>query len=82
MQYSFHDLAEFEEITFKNMVAFYREELQRIQQGEKSTLVLSKGDRRLLRRLGILELQPTGHYGRLLKVSSRTKEILKTRAQR
>ena len=78
MQYTHQDLNHFEQITFKNMVAFYRDELQRIQQGEKSTLVLSKGTRRLLRRLGILELHPTGHYGRQLKVSARTQDILKT----
>jgi hypothetical protein len=60
------------------MVTFYRNELQRVLDGEKSTQIFSKGDRRVLRRLGILKLRPTGHYGRILEVSSRTKEILKT----
>ena len=78
MQHTQQDLDTFKRITFKNMVTFYREELHRILQGEKSTQVLSKGDRRVLRRLGILKLRPTGHYGRVLEVSQRTKEILKT----
>lgn len=78
MPHTLQELNTFEQITFKNMVTFYRDELQRVLNGEKSTLIFSKGDRRVLRRLGILELRPTGHYGRVLEVSSRTKEILKT----
>jgi hypothetical protein len=78
MQYTFQELNNFEEITFKNMVTFYREELERIANGEMSTVVLSKGDRRVLRRLGVLELHFTGHGGRLLQVSPRAQEILKT----
>jgi hypothetical protein len=78
MQYTTHDLNTFEKTTFKNMVTFYREELYRVLNGEKSTKIFSKGDRRVLRRLGILELRPTGHFGRVLEVSARTKEILKT----
>jgi hypothetical protein len=77
MKYSFQELNDFEQITFKNMVTFYREELERIANGEMSTEVLSKGDRRVLRRLGVLELHFTGHNGRLLQVSARTQEILK-----
>ena len=78
MPHTLQELNAFEQIMFKNMVTFYREELQRVLNGEKSTLIFSKGDRRVLRRLGILELRPTGHHGRVLEVSSRTKEILKT----
>jgi hypothetical protein len=78
MQYTFHELDAFEKITFKNMVSFYREELVRLLQGEIATLVLSKGDRKVLRRLGILKLSPTGHTGRLLEVSPRAKKILKS----
>jgi hypothetical protein len=78
MQYSFQELDNFEEITFTNMVMFYREELERITNGEMSTAALSKGDRRVLRRLGVLELHFTGHSGRLLQVSPRAQEILKT----
>jgi hypothetical protein len=78
MPHTPQDLDAFKRITFKNMVTFYREELYRILQGEKSTQVLSKGDRRVLRRLGVLKLRPTGHYGRVLEVSPRTKELLKT----
>ena len=78
MQYTSKELNNFEQITFKNMVTFYREELERIANGEMSTVVLSKGDRRVLRRLGVLELHFTGHGGRLLQVSPRAREILKT----
>jgi hypothetical protein len=80
MQHTSEELKAYEQITFQNMVTFYRDELQRVLDGEKSTQIFSKGDRRVLRRLGILELAraPTGHYGRVLEVSSRTKEILKT----
>jgi hypothetical protein len=78
MQHTPQELDTFKRITFTNMVTFYREELNRILQGEKSTQVLSKGDRRVLRRLGVLKLRPTGHYGRVLEVSPRTKELLKT----
>ena len=78
MQHTVEELDAFEQITFKNMVSFYRDELERVLNGEKSTQIFSKGDRRVLRRLGVLELRPTGHYGRILEVSSRTKEILKT----
>jgi hypothetical protein len=42
MQYTFQELNDFEEITFKNMVTFYRGELERIANGEMSTVVLSK----------------------------------------
>jgi hypothetical protein len=78
MHYTFQELNDFEQITFTNMVTFYREELERIANGEMSTVVLSKGDRRVLRRLGVFELHFTGHGGRLLQVSSRAKEIPKT----
>jgi len=78
MPHTAEELNAFEQITFKNMVTFYRDELRRVLNGEKSTQIFSKGDRRTLRRLGVLVLRPTGHYGRVLEVSSRTKEILKT----
>jgi hypothetical protein len=78
MQYTFQELNDFEQITFKNMVTFYREELERLLSGEASKHVLSKGNRKMLRRLGILVLTPTGDTGRLLEVSPRAQEILKT----
>jgi hypothetical protein len=78
MQYTFQELNDFEQITFKNMVTFYRDELELLLSGEASKQVLSKGNRKMLRRLGILVLKPTGDTGRLLEVSSRAREILKT----
>jgi hypothetical protein len=38
--------------------------------------VLTKGDRRCLRRLGVLRLRGTGYGGRILEVSLRAKKIL------
>jgi hypothetical protein len=78
MQYTFQELNDFEQITFKNMVTFYRDELELLLSGEASKQVLSKGNRKMLRRLGILVLKPTGDTGQLLEVSSRAREILKT----
>jgi len=78
MKYTFRELDTFERITFKNMIGFYREELVCLLRGEIATRVLTKGDRRVLRRLGILKLRPTGNTGRLLEVSQRAKEILKS----
>ena len=78
MQYTFQELNDFEQITFTNMVTFYRDELERLLSGEASKQVLSKGNRKMLRRLGILVLKPTGDRGRLLEVSPRAREILKT----
>ena len=78
MQYTFQELNDFEQITFENMVTFYRDELERLLSGEASKQVLSKGNRKMLRRLGILVLKPTGDTGRLLEVSQRAQEILKT----
>lgn len=56
MQHIHQELNTFEQITFKNMVTFYREELQHVLTGETSTQTFSKGDRRILRQFGILEL--------------------------
>jgi hypothetical protein len=78
MQYTFQELNDFEEITFTNMVTFYREELERLLSGEASKQILSKVNRKMLRRLGILILKPTGDTSRLIEVSPRAREILKT----
>jgi hypothetical protein len=42
------ELESLEEITFKNMVMFYHDELNRVLNGELGTKVLTKGDRRRL----------------------------------
>jgi hypothetical protein len=54
------ELERLEEISFRNMVGFFREELNRISKGELAKKVLTKGDRRCLRRLGVLRLRGTG----------------------
>ena len=70
------DLARYREITFKNMVHFYHDELKRLLNGELATNVLTKGDRRVLRRLGILNLTGTGNTGRRLVVAPKTSKLL------
>ncbi len=67
-------LERLEEISFRNMVGFFREELNRISKGEIAKKVLTKGDRRCLRKLGVLRLRGTGH-GRILEVSLRAKKL-------
>jgi hypothetical protein len=54
------ELERLEEISFRNMVGFFREELNRSSKGELAKKVLTKGDRRCLRRLGVLRLK--GHW--------------------
>jgi hypothetical protein len=68
-------LERLEEISFRNMVGFFREELNGISKGEIAKKVLTKGDRRCLRKLGILRLRGTGH-GRILEVSLRAKILM------
>jgi hypothetical protein len=70
------ELESLEEITFKNMVAFYHEELNRLAQGELGTEVLTKGDRRCLRRHSILRLKGTGSTGRRLEITPKAQELL------
>jgi hypothetical protein len=69
------ELERLEEISFKNMVGFFREELNGISKGEIAKKILTKGDRRCLRKLGVLRLRGTG-YGRILEVSLRAKKVL------
>lgn len=53
MKYTYQELNDFEQITFKNMVTFYRDELERLLSGEASKQVLSKGNRKMLTRARI-----------------------------
>jgi len=71
------ELKSLEEITFKNMVAFYHDELNRLLNGELGTAVLTKGDRRCLRRHSILRLKGTGSTGRRLEITPKAQELLK-----
>ena len=71
------ELDRLEEITFKNMVMFYHDELNRLAQGELLKEVLTKGDRRCLRRHSILRLKGTGSTGRRLEITPKAQELLK-----
>ncbi len=70
------EIERLEEVTFKNMVAFYHDELNRLLNGELGTEVLTKGDRRCLRRLSILRLKGTGDTGRRLEITPKAQELL------
>jgi hypothetical protein len=52
--FTLEELKSLEEITFRNMVVFYQDELNRLSKGELGKEVLTKGDRRCLRRHSIL----------------------------
>ena len=69
------ELERLEEISFRNMVGFFREELNRILKGAMAKKVLTKGDRRCLRRLGVLRLRGTGYGEQILEVSLRAKKF-------
>lgn len=71
------ELESLEEITFKNMVVFYHDELNRLSKGELGKEVLTKGDRRCLRRLSILRLKGTGSTGRRLEITPKAQDLLK-----
>jgi hypothetical protein len=70
------ELESLEEITFKNMVMFYHDELNRVLNGELGTKVLTKGDKRCLRRHSILRLKGTGSTGRRLEITPKAQELL------
>jgi hypothetical protein len=71
------ELERLEDITFKNLVMFSHEELNRLAQGELGKVVLTKGDRRCLRRLSIVRLKGTGSTGRRLDITPKAQELLK-----
>lgn len=74
--FSSDELQYYEEASFRNMVEFYREELHQLIQGEMAKLIFTKGDRRVLRRLGILQLKATGKSGRRLVITSKARNLL------
>jgi len=72
------DLEHYKEITFRNMVQFYKKnELVRLVNGEHAQHILTKGDRRVLRRLGIVKLKGGGYTGRRLTPTPKTEKILR-----
>ena len=62
------ELERLEEISFKNTVGFFHEESNRTSKSEKAKKILTKEDRRCLRKLGVLRLRGTvmGGYLRSL----------------
>jgi len=70
------DLERYKEITFQNMVQFYKDELLQLLNGEHAQHILTKGDRRVLRRLGIVTLQGGGYTGRRLTLTPKTEQFL------
>lgn len=70
------ELRYYEQVSFKNMLNFYREELNQLVQGGEAKKIFTKGDRRVLRRLGILQLKGTGKTGRQLVVTKKARNML------
>ncbi len=71
------DLEHYKEITFRNMVQFYKDELVQLVNGEHAKHILTKGDRRVLRRLGIVKLKGGGYTGRRLTPTTKTEQLLR-----
>ena len=66
----------YEAVTFRNMVDFYRDEISQLLNGAIAKYMLTKCERNLLRRLGILKLIATGSTSRRLIVSKRAHKLL------
>ena len=69
------ELQYYEQITFRNMVEFYRTVLSQLVHNTDGKAQLTKGDRRVLRRLGIVHVKGTGQ-GRRLIVTSKARQML------
>ncbi|MBD3205130.1 hypothetical protein GF319_02155 [Candidatus Bathyarchaeota archaeon] len=65
-----------EEISFRNTVNFYRKELIELNEGGKATEIFKDRRRKSFVKAGILKRE-YGHGGCRLKLSKRTKQILK-----
>jgi len=63
------------EISFRNTVHFYREELLKIDRGEKATKVFKDRQRKSLVKAGILNRE-YGQGGCRLRLSKKTRQIL------
>lgn len=64
-----------EEMTMRNMVYFFSDELILLQKGEKSSKFFNDKQRRKLKDLGILE-QVYGYGGIRLRLSEKTQKLL------
>jgi len=65
-----------EEISFRNTVNFYRKELIELSEGGKATKIFKDRRRKAFVKTGILNRE-YGQGGCRLKLSKRTKQILK-----
>jgi len=66
----------YEEMSFENLVLFYRDELIELKKGTKAVNVLSKYDVKKLRRKKILYLTGDSKGGRRIVLTEKAKKIL------
>jgi predicted Ser/Thr protein kinase len=66
----------YEEVSFENLVLFYRDELIKVRKGVKAMEVLSKYDIKKLRRKKILYLTGDSQGGRRVVLTEKARKIL------
>jgi hypothetical protein len=67
----------YEEVSFVNMVLFYKDELKEVREGAKASEVLSKKEIKLLKARRIVYLTYNGHGISRIILTRKTEEILK-----
>ncbi len=71
---------DFEERSRRNVIHFYREELLKVDEGEKATEHFNERQRKSLVKQGVLT-RTYGHGGCRLELTKQTKKIIKKQAQ-
>jgi hypothetical protein len=66
----------YEELSFENMVLFYRDELKEVREGAEASEVLSKKDIKLLKSRRIVYLTFNGHGISQIVLTRKAQEIL------
>jgi len=66
----------YEELSFENMVLFYRDELKEVREGAEASGVLSKKDLKLLKARRIVYLTFDGHGVSQIILTRKAQEIL------
>ena len=72
------DIDPYEEMSFVNMVLFYKDELREVREGAKASEVLSKKDIKLLKARRIVYLTYNGHGVSRIILARKAEDILKT----
>ena len=66
----------YEEMSFENLVFFYRDELSKVRKGVNASEVLSKYDVKKLKKKRILRLASSQEGGRRIALTKEVEEIL------